>query len=130
VGAGATLLSGTSDLLIGYVLDGRLVPASEAAGLPSTLAIAEAADLGLTEFNGVAIDESTVIARYTFVGDANLDGQVDALDYERIDLAIDDAGVLGSAPGDLSFGNGMGVPLAGRRRSRAVDRGGAGDERS
>jgi hypothetical protein len=37
-----------------------------------------------------------MIAKYTYVGDANLDGQVDALDYEQVDLNI---------------GNGVGSPF-------------------
>ena len=114
--------------LMAYMLAGTLVPASDFAGLPTTLAIAEAADLGITTFRGIALDDTTVIAKYTYVGDANLDGQVDALDYERIDLAIGNTGVFGTAQGDLNYdgnvdaldyeqvdlniGNGVGSPLA------------------
>jgi autotransporter-associated beta strand protein len=113
--------------LIGYLNSDRLLPDPAYLGLPTTLAIAEAADLGLTEFAGLAIDDTTVILKYTYVGDANLDGQVDALDYERIDLAIGNTGVLGTAQGDLNYdgnvdaldyeqvdlniGNGVGAPL-------------------
>jgi hypothetical protein len=98
-------------------------------GLPTYLAIAEAADLGLTDFGGLTVDDSAVLVKYTYVGDANLDGQVDALDYERIDLAIGNTGVFGVAQGDLNYdgnvdaldyeqvdlniGNGVGSPLAG-----------------
>jgi autotransporter-associated beta strand protein len=114
--------------LINYFNSGQLIPSGDLAGLPTTLAISEAADLGLTEFNGIAVDDTTVIAKYTYVGDANLDGQVDALDYERIDLAIGNSGVFGTAQGDLNYdgnvdaldyeqvdlniGNGVGSPLA------------------
>jgi autotransporter-associated beta strand protein len=107
---------------------GNLLANGDAAGLPTYLAIAEAADLGLTEYNGFTIDETTVIAKFTYVGDANLDGQVDALDYERVDLAIGNSGVFGTAQGDLNYdgtvdaldyeqidlniGNGVGSPLA------------------
>lgn len=108
--------------------DGRLKADSDRDGLPTYLAIAEAADLGITEFNGKQVDESTLIAKFTYVGDANLDGQVDALDYERVDLAIGNTDVFGTAQGDLNYdlvvdaldyeqidlniGNGVGVPLA------------------
>jgi hypothetical protein len=77
----------------------------------------------------VTVDDSAVLVKYTYVGDANLDGQVDALDYERIDLAIGNTGVFGVAQGDLNYdgavdaldyeqvdlniGNGVGSPLAG-----------------
>jgi autotransporter-associated beta strand protein len=121
--------TGTSPIstLIEYFQAGQLQVDPDLAGLPTTLAISEAADLGLTDFNGIAIDATTVIAKYTFVGDANLDGQVDALDYERIDLAIGNTGVFGTAQGDLNYdgnvdaldyeqvdlniGNGVGSPL-------------------
>ena len=109
-------------------LDGRITAAGDDGfGLPIILAIAEAADLGLTEFGGIALDETVVVAKFTYVGDANLDGQVDALDYERVDLAIGNSGVFGTAQGDINYdgqvdaldyeqidlniGNGVGMPL-------------------
>jgi T5SS/PEP-CTERM-associated repeat protein len=114
--------------LISYFTSGQMTASGDASGLPTYLAIAESSDLGLTEFNGIAIDDTTVIAKYTYVGDANLDGQVDALDYERVDLAIGNSGVFGTAQGDLNYdgnvdaldyeqidlniGNGVGSPLA------------------
>jgi autotransporter-associated beta strand protein len=113
--------------LISYLQFGQLTANGDLLGLPTFLAIAEAADLGLTDFNGVAIDDTTVVLKYTYVGDANLDGQVDALDYERIDLAIGNSNVFGTAQGDLNYdsnvdaldyeqvdlniGNGVGSPL-------------------
>jgi len=42
---------------------------------------------GLTTFGGVAVDETSVLAGYTWWGDANLDGIVDSNDYDRIDNA-------------------------------------------
>jgi autotransporter-associated beta strand protein len=122
--------TGTSPIsaLIAYLNTATLTADGDFNGLPTALAIAESADLGLTEFAGLPIDDTTVIAKYTYVGDANLDGQVDALDYERIDLAIGNSGALGTAQGDLNYdgnvdaldyeqvdlniGNGVGSPLA------------------
>ena len=114
--------------LIDAALTGSIIVDGDLLGLPTYLAIAEAADLGLTDFNGEALDDTAVVAKYTFVGDANLDGQVDALDYERVDLAIGNTGVSGVAQGDLNYdgnvdaldyeqidlniGNGVGSPLA------------------
>jgi hypothetical protein len=111
-----------------YVRNSRITPSPDLLGLPTNLAISEAADLGLTEFNGTPIDDTTTLLKYTYVGDANLDGQVDALDYERVDLSIGNSGVLGTAQGDLNYdgvvdaldyeqvdlnvGNGVGTPLA------------------
>ena len=114
--------------IIGYWLNSQITVTELTNGLPVYLAIAEAADLGLTTLGNFTIDDTTVIAKYTYVGDANLDGQVDALDYERIDLAIGNIGVFGTAQGDLNYdgavdaldyeqvdlniGNGVGAPLA------------------
>jgi hypothetical protein len=113
--------------LISYLVSERLVADADLEGLPTTLAASEAVDLGVTEFAGATVDETAVLLKYTYVGDANLDGQVDALDYERIDLAIGNTGVLGTAQGDLNYdgnvdaldyeqvdlniGNGVGSPL-------------------
>ena len=117
-----------ADLIAQYLAGEVIANSDDGFGLPTYLAIAEAADLGLTEFAGAAVDDSAVVAKFTYVGDANLDGQVDALDYERVDLAIGNTGVLGTAQGDLNYdgnvdaldyeqidlniGNGVGSPLA------------------
>jgi hypothetical protein len=138
---GGTLATGTTDMIVDYsgsspiealiaaVAAGTLSANGDDNGLPTYLAIAEAADLGSTEFGGVTVDDTAVLLKFTYVGDANLDGQVDALDYERIDLAIGNSGVFGTAQGDLNYdgtvdaldyeqvdlniGNGVGSPLAG-----------------
>jgi MYXO-CTERM domain-containing protein len=116
-------------LLISYLADSLiLADGNDGTGLPTYLAIAEAEDLGLTEFDGIALDGGAVLMKFTYVGDANLDGQVDALDYERVDLGIGNTGVFGVAQGDLNYdgavdaldyeqidlniGNGVGTPLA------------------
>ncbi len=116
-------------LLASYAAGRILADGDDGFGLPTYLAISEAADLGLTDFGGAPVDETAVLLKFTYVGDANLDGQVDALDYERVDLAIGNAGVFGTAQGDLNYdgvvdaldyeqidlniGNGVGSPLAG-----------------
>jgi hypothetical protein len=145
---GSTVNTTTADLLINYtgaspistliayLNSSQLIAKGDFNGLPTTLAISEATDLGLTEFNGIAVDDTTVILKFTFVGDANLDGQVDALDYERIDLAIGNSGALGTAQGDLNYdgnvdaldyeqvdlniGNGVGAPLATQEAARFI----------
>ena len=140
--ASGSLLTNNNDLVITYgdtspiagliaaYAAGKVTAAGDDGnGLPTYLAISEASDLGLTDFAGIAVDETTVVGKFTYVGDANLDGQVDALDYERVDLAIGNTGVLGTAQGDLNYdgnvdaldyeqidlniGNGVGSPLAG-----------------
>jgi hypothetical protein len=44
------------------------------------LGYAEASALGLTLFSGQAVDPTSVVVKFTFAGDANLDGQVDVTD--------------------------------------------------
>ena len=139
IGASGLVNLGRSDLIVDYtgespiaamiadVVGAKLIADGDVDGLPTYLAVSEAADLGLTDLNGVAVDETAVLVKYTYVGDANLDGQVDALDYERVDLAIGNTGVFGTAQGDLNYdgnvdaldyeqidlniGNGVGSPL-------------------
>ena len=41
-----------------------------------------------TSFAGQAVAATDVLARYTYYGDANLDGRVDAADYTRIDAGF------------------------------------------
>jgi autotransporter-associated beta strand protein len=122
--------------LIAYYNSAALFGNADFGGLPTYLAISEAADLGLTDFAGQGVDDTTVVLKYTYVGDANLDGQVDALDYERIDLGIGNTGVFGTAQGDLNYdgnvdaldyeqvdlniGNGVGSPLATLEGSRFI----------
>ena len=100
---------------------------AQQGGLPTYLAITTAADIGATDFSGQAVNPTDVLVKFTYVGDANLDGQVDALDYERVDLHIGNTGVFGTALGDLNYdsivdaldyervdlniGNGVGSPL-------------------
>jgi hypothetical protein len=45
--------------------------------------------LGL--FDGITTISSDVLVKYTYIGDANLDGKVDASDYSRIDAAFGSA---------------------------------------
>jgi hypothetical protein len=55
-----------------------------ASGHPTTIAYAEASALGLGTFDGQAVDSTCVVVRYTFVGDANLDGIVNGLDFNAL----------------------------------------------
>ena len=40
--------------------------------------------MGVTTFGGVAVDNTSVLIRYTWVGDANLDGVVNSADLAMI----------------------------------------------
>jgi hypothetical protein len=66
-----------------------------------TLAIATAGQVGKTTFGGVSVSGDDVLVMYTFGGDANLDGRVNADDYFRIDSNFGK-----TADADKSFFNG------------------------
>jgi hypothetical protein len=75
----------------------------------TTLAPASAADLyglgpGDTALHdGHTIDATTVIVKYTYAGDMNLDGLVDGADYGLIDNYVQFPGTDGYANGDLNY---------------------------
>jgi len=81
----------------GYILSGRNglsglwkgagINSSTAAGGTITFAVgyADANDIGSpTTFMGQSIDNTSVLARLTYNGDANLDGKVNALDFNAV----------------------------------------------
>jgi hypothetical protein len=55
-----------------------------------------------TSFGGIGVDASSVLIEYTWNGDANLDGRVDAADYFRIDRGFL-AGGAGFRDGDFDY---------------------------
>jgi hypothetical protein len=63
----------------------------QATTLATTLGVAEASEvLGLSGnqtalWDGQTVDSTTVLVKYTYTGDANLDGKIDADDYAWID---------------------------------------------
>ena len=67
----------------------------------TTLGISEAADaLGLAAgdtavFSGVTVDSTAVLIKYTYGGDANLDGAINADDYAAIDFYQNQPGASG-----------------------------------
>ena len=78
------------------------------AGL-TTLGVGEASRiLGLTGaqtalFSGQTVDATTVVIKYTYAGDANLDGTIDGGDYGAIDNNIQIPGATGYFNGDFNF---------------------------
>jgi hypothetical protein len=119
--AGATLDLANNDLLwdytgdspyatlMGYMLAGRN---TGMGGIVSTrtptddmvLAVVDNAQFGRStfEYEFEPIDPSTLIAKYTFFGDANLDGQVTGDDYLSVDANL---GLTGAQwfQGDFNF---------------------------
>jgi hypothetical protein len=47
----------------------------------TALAYGEASDLGFSTFVGQSVDSTSVVIRYTWYGDANIDGNVDTVDF-------------------------------------------------
>jgi hypothetical protein len=54
-------------------------------------------------WHGQVLDATTVIVKYTYAGDVNLDGLVDASDYGTIDNYYQFPGTSGYANGDFNF---------------------------
>jgi hypothetical protein len=81
----------------------------EALGGVTTLGVAtgeQVRGLGPTDTDvwaGVTINGASVIAMYTYAGDANLDGQVDAGDYGILDAFIQIPGATGYGNGDFNY---------------------------
>jgi hypothetical protein len=87
---------------------GSGIVSSSAAGNLTTLGVAEASQvLTITGtqtavFAGQPVDSSAVLVKFTYAGDANLDGKINVDDYGRIDLnAGHDTG--GWFNGDFNF---------------------------
>jgi hypothetical protein len=91
--------------------DGNGIITSQSAALNglTTVGISEARDaLGLTGaqtalFSGQTVDATTVLVKYTYTGDANLDGQIDAADYGIVDNYFQFPGSSGYFNGDFNF---------------------------
>lgn len=59
--------------------------AADSANLHKTaLGYATTSSLGITNFDGQSVSGANVLVRYTYTGDANLDGVVNALDFNAI----------------------------------------------
>jgi len=51
---------------------------------PLAIGYAEASGVGISSFDGISTDGTTIVLRYTLAGDANLDGVVNALDFNSL----------------------------------------------
>lgn len=67
----------------------------------TSIGIAEASDLGLTEFAGQPLDGDAIIFRYTRLGDANLDGITNINDFALLAAAFNTPG--GWSRGDFNY---------------------------
>jgi uncharacterized delta-60 repeat protein len=76
----------------GYAVSGRntgvgIVSATSPDG-DLVLAVADNVHLGAMTFGDISIDDTTIVCRYTYYGDANMDGQVTTDDYVAVDLNL------------------------------------------
>ncbi len=91
--------------------DGNGIITSQPAALTglTTLGVAEASavlGLGPTDtalWSGQTVDGTSVLVRYTYGGDANLDGVINADDYANIDFFSAIAGARGYSNGDFNY---------------------------
>jgi hypothetical protein len=84
---------------------GKGIVTTSAIGDFTGLAVAEAFDIlgpGGGMFDAQTVDASAVLVKFTYGGDANLDGQLNILDYVRIDQGIA-AGLKGWVNGDFNY---------------------------
>ena len=58
---------------------------------------------GGATFDGIATTATDILVKYTYYGDANLDGKVDASDYSKIDSAYAIGGKSGWSNGDFNY---------------------------
>src|SRR5688572_23073550 len=52
------------------------------------LALAHNLKWGRAAFNGINLDTGTIVGKYTFFGDANLDGKVSSDGYVAVDVGV------------------------------------------
>jgi hypothetical protein len=82
------------------LLSGKLT--SSAADATRRLGFGDNAILGRTEFAGQTVDASSVLVKFTFAGDANLDGQVDVADLGALASSWQTSGVWTGGDFDYS----------------------------
>jgi hypothetical protein len=107
IASGAALNQNNNDLIVNYTgtspefelrdkvllardgdAEGIFFTGSDDDFSDTVLAFGEAAELGFTEFNGITVDDTTILGKYTYYGDANFDGQVTTDDYVAVDLGL------------------------------------------
>jgi hypothetical protein len=84
-----------------HLQSGRLT--SSSADAARRLGYGDNAVLGRTSFAGQTVDGSSILIKYTYAGDANLDGQVDITDLGNLATAWQTAGPWTS--GDFDYSN-------------------------
>jgi hypothetical protein len=92
----------------GGAWDGSGIVSSSATGNLTTLGVADAGELFSISgtqthlFGDESIDATSVLVKYTYSGDANLDGKIDIDDYGRVDVS-EGVGASGWFNGDFNY---------------------------
>jgi glucose/arabinose dehydrogenase len=81
------------------LLNGRMITSITDA--TRGLGYGDNAVLGMTSFGGVNVDASSLLVKFTYVGDSNLDGQVDITDLGNLATAWQTSGVW--TDGDFDY---------------------------
>jgi hypothetical protein len=82
---------------------------SSSANTTTELGVAEASQVlkisgtQTAVFSGETVDSTSVLVKYTYAGDATLDGKLNVDDYGRIDFNVNLAGVNGWFNGDFNY---------------------------
>ena len=82
---------------------GGIVTTSAAPADLTTLGIATAGSVQASAFAGLSLAANDVLVRYTWGGDANLDGRIDIDDYGQIDFNVAIPGASGWSGGDFNY---------------------------
>ena len=72
----------TADIIRQMIQSGRITTSLSSGG--QALGFADNAILGRSSFGGVSVTTSQILVGYTFAGDANLDGKVNASDFAAL----------------------------------------------
>jgi hypothetical protein len=83
---------------------GAGITSSDAASISGRgIGYAEASALGVGTFGGQAVDSSSVLVRYTLLGDANLDGAVNFTDLSKLSQNYNQPGTFHWSDGDFNY---------------------------
>lgn len=83
---------------------GIITSMTAATSQTTTLAVALTSEISKTTFGNVSVAPADVLVMYTYTGDANLSGKIDADDYFAIDSNLSKSGaVFGFSKGDFNY---------------------------
>jgi hypothetical protein len=84
--------------------NGNGISSTTAAGnMNTTVGLVDNAVLGLSQFGGVAVDENSILLKYTYYGDIDLNGEVNADDLTVFANNFGRTGTASHIDGDVDF---------------------------